>query len=259
MRKFILLSALLLSLQYPVTGQGVKANTDPLKSKFVAGQDVKTSPDQLKSKFLAAPAAEWDQIFAAHKTEIKDTLVDRWRTQAIALYGTNEIIPAHLLIDVCLHLSNLLQNVDLNGMCLLAKAEIYFQEKDYTHAIDFAQRAGKAFIQSKNTYQLARSKNRMARSYHYSQQDQNSVKAFEEAIALKKQLIKAEPENKSVVATLWKVDDEATSLLMADFYRNIKTMDSVDALRSAQITLSKNPKFVHPYYWAAVVLLGDWR
>ena len=64
---------------------------------------------------------------------------------------------------------------------------------------------------------------------------------------------------KSVVATLWKVDDEATALLMDDFYKNIKTMDSVDALRSAQITLSKNPKFVHPYYWAAVVLLGDWR
>jgi CHAT domain-containing protein len=64
---------------------------------------------------------------------------------------------------------------------------------------------------------------------------------------------------KSVVATLWKVDDEATSLLVGDFYKNIKTMDAVDALRAAQITLSQNKKFSHPYYWAAVVLLGDWR
>jgi CHAT domain-containing protein len=64
---------------------------------------------------------------------------------------------------------------------------------------------------------------------------------------------------KSVVATLWKVDDEATSLLMNDFYKNIKTMDAVDALRQAQVSLSKNPKFSHPYYWAAEILMGDWR
>jgi CHAT domain-containing protein len=64
---------------------------------------------------------------------------------------------------------------------------------------------------------------------------------------------------KSVVATLWKVDDEATSILMQNFYKNIKTMDAVDALRLAQINLSNNPKFSHPYYWAAAVLLGDWR
>lgn len=64
---------------------------------------------------------------------------------------------------------------------------------------------------------------------------------------------------KSVIATLWKVDDEATSILMQDFYKNIKTMDAVDALRMAQIHLSNNSKFSHPYYWAAAVLLGDWR
>ena len=64
---------------------------------------------------------------------------------------------------------------------------------------------------------------------------------------------------KSVVATLWKVDDEATSLLVADFYKNLKTMDAVDALRTAQVSLSANPKFAQPYYWAGAILLGDWR
>ena len=64
---------------------------------------------------------------------------------------------------------------------------------------------------------------------------------------------------KSVVATLWKVDDEATSILMNDFYTNIKTMDAVDAMRMAQSKLASNPKFSHPYYWAAMVLIGDWR
>ncbi|CAN5292148.1 hypothetical protein BH09BAC3_BH09BAC3_17910 [soil metagenome] len=64
---------------------------------------------------------------------------------------------------------------------------------------------------------------------------------------------------KSVVATLWKVDDEATSILINDFYKNIKTMDAVDALRTAQVNLSNNPKFSMPYYWAGAILLGDWR
>jgi CHAT domain-containing protein len=64
---------------------------------------------------------------------------------------------------------------------------------------------------------------------------------------------------KSVVATLWKVDDEATSILISDFYKNLRNMDAVDALRSAQITLSQKPKYAHPYYWAGIVLLGDWR
>jgi len=65
---------------------------------------------------------------------------------------------------------------------------------------------------------------------------------------------------KSVVATLWKVDDQATSILMEAFYSNLnKQMDKVDALRQAQVTLSRDPRFSHPYYWGAFVLFGDWR
>lgn len=65
---------------------------------------------------------------------------------------------------------------------------------------------------------------------------------------------------KSVVASLWKVDDEATSILMNEFYSNLdKKMDKVDALRLAQETLSKNPKYSHPFYWGAFVLYGEWR
>ena len=65
---------------------------------------------------------------------------------------------------------------------------------------------------------------------------------------------------KSVVASLWKVDDEATSILMDEFYNNLnKKMDKVDALRLAQETLSKNPKYSHPFYWGAFVLYGEWR
>jgi CHAT domain-containing protein len=64
---------------------------------------------------------------------------------------------------------------------------------------------------------------------------------------------------KSVVASLWLINDEATSILMDEFYKNLQYMSKVEALRTAQETLSKNPKYSHPHYWGAFVLYGDWR
>lgn len=64
---------------------------------------------------------------------------------------------------------------------------------------------------------------------------------------------------RSVVASLWAVDDEATNILMQAFYQNLQTMDKQEALRKAQATLSATPGFEHPFYWGAFVLYGDWR
>jgi len=59
----------------------------------------------------------------------------------------------------------------------------------------------------------------------------------------------------SIVSSLWKVDDEATSELMKAFYANLGKMDKRSALRAAQLTL-KNSEKSHPYYWAAFQLTG---
>lgn len=59
----------------------------------------------------------------------------------------------------------------------------------------------------------------------------------------------------SVVASLWKVDDLATSELMTYFYANLKTANKRDALRQAQLETKK--KFPHPYFWAAFYLTGS--
>jgi len=67
---------------------------------------------------------------------------------------------------------------------------------------------------------------------------------------------------KTVVASLWKVADEPTGLLMQYFYENLSSaasMDKTEALRQAQVKLSQNPRFSHPNYWGAFVLYGDWR
>ena len=67
---------------------------------------------------------------------------------------------------------------------------------------------------------------------------------------------------KTVIASLWKVADEPTGLLMKYFYENLtlpKPMEKAEALRQAQIKLSQDPRFRHPNYWGAFVLYGDWQ
>ena len=63
----------------------------------------------------------------------------------------------------------------------------------------------------------------------------------------------------TVIATLWKVDDKATSLLIEKFYENMKTMDKVAALQNAQMFLRQQKEFSDPYYWAPFQLVGLWQ
>ena len=64
----------------------------------------------------------------------------------------------------------------------------------------------------------------------------------------------------SVIATLWKVDDKATAILMEEFYKNLQQkMDKVEALQKAQIFLKNKPGFDDPYFWAPFQLVGLWE
>ncbi len=61
----------------------------------------------------------------------------------------------------------------------------------------------------------------------------------------------------SVIASLWKVPDESTALLMTEFYRNWKDLklDKAQALRQAMLTTRE--KYPEPLYWAAFTLMGE--
>ena len=65
-----------------------------------------------------------------------------------------------------------------------------------------------------------------------------------------------------IVASLWKVDDRATSELMKRFYQGMlgpERLSPAEALRQAQLSLWKQKQWRAPYYWAAFVLQGEWK
>lgn len=64
-----------------------------------------------------------------------------------------------------------------------------------------------------------------------------------------------------VVASLWKVQDDATAELMAQFYRGMlrEGKRPAEALRAAQVGMLSRNNWQSPFYWAAFVLQGEWR
>jgi CHAT domain-containing protein/tetratricopeptide (TPR) repeat protein len=77
----------------------------------------------------------------------------------------------------------------------------------------------------------------------------------------------------SVLASLWRVNDDSTADLMARFYTHLKAGRSKDeALRAAQIDFIRRKSsssggqpgprpgdWSHPYHWAGFSIVGDWR
>jgi CHAT domain-containing protein/Tfp pilus assembly protein PilF len=77
---------------------------------------------------------------------------------------------------------------------------------------------------------------------------------------------------RTVLASLWAVDDQSTAELMVRFYGGLERgLAKDEALRQAQLELIRGPVRVgegsarvtrdlsHPYYWAPFQLVGDWR
>ena len=62
---------------------------------------------------------------------------------------------------------------------------------------------------------------------------------------------------RSVLLSLWMVDDEATNRMMVDFYREMKAGSSLSAsLRTAQLRMLQ--EMPHPFFWSPFVLVGHW-
>ena len=64
---------------------------------------------------------------------------------------------------------------------------------------------------------------------------------------------------RQVVASLWRVEDQATAELMSRFYHALwsKGRTPAEALRLAQLAVRNDRRWRSPYYWSGFVLQGD--
>ncbi|MCP4701228.1 MAG: CHAT domain-containing protein [Gammaproteobacteria bacterium] len=66
---------------------------------------------------------------------------------------------------------------------------------------------------------------------------------------------------RSAVASLWYVDDEAASLTVTEFYRQLlqnRKLSKAKALQNAQKKMLAQKRYAHPAYWAPFLLIGNW-
>ncbi|KJR41673.1 repeat containing protein [Candidatus Magnetoovum chiemensis] len=65
---------------------------------------------------------------------------------------------------------------------------------------------------------------------------------------------------RSALATLWSVNDQATSSLILEFYKQLSagSLSKAQALQKAQLSLINNRQYTHPYFWSAFLLIGNW-
>jgi len=65
---------------------------------------------------------------------------------------------------------------------------------------------------------------------------------------------------KSSIASLWCIDDKATSIIMAHFYNNFfrARNSKIKALQLSQIEMIKSREYSHPMYWSPFILIGNW-
>lgn len=65
---------------------------------------------------------------------------------------------------------------------------------------------------------------------------------------------------RSALATLWSINDDASSELVSEFYRQLHdaSVSKARALQHAQLKLLSDRVYEHPAYWAAFLLLNNW-
>lgn len=84
------------------------------------------------------------------------------------------------------------------------------------------------------------------------------IRTGEGVYGLRRALVLAGSE--SQLMSLWRVSDRGTKELMADYYRRLKAGEGrAAALRGVQLSMLKNPRRAHPYFWASFIQSGEWK
>ena len=67
---------------------------------------------------------------------------------------------------------------------------------------------------------------------------------------------------RSVLATLWYVEDRTTGEIMTGFHRRLRAHPEngkAEALRQAQLEILRKDPNIHPSFWAPFILVGSWK
>lgn len=64
----------------------------------------------------------------------------------------------------------------------------------------------------------------------------------------------------ALIASLWPVSDDSTSMLMGTLYGALaKGRTAQQAMQEGQLAVMRQPKMAHPFFWAPFNLMGNWR
>jgi len=65
---------------------------------------------------------------------------------------------------------------------------------------------------------------------------------------------------RSAFATLWYINDQASSVLVEEFYQQLHdpSVSRASALQRAQLKLLNDPRYAHPGYWSPFLLINNW-
>lgn len=63
---------------------------------------------------------------------------------------------------------------------------------------------------------------------------------------------------KTVIASLWSVDIQATEKLMSFFVENLNRQNKITSLQNAQKKLMSTSDYEHPFFHAGFILMGNW-
>jgi len=65
---------------------------------------------------------------------------------------------------------------------------------------------------------------------------------------------------RSALATLWFINDQASSILVAEFYRQLRdpSISRAVALQHAQLKMLNDRRYEHPGYWSPFLLINNW-
>jgi tetratricopeptide (TPR) repeat protein len=82
------------------------------------------------------------------------------------------------------------------------------------------------------------------------------VRTGDGVYGLRRALVLAGAETQ--IMTLWRIDDDATQRLMAEYYEKIaKGMGRSDAMRNVTLDMLANSRTANPKYWASFIVSGD--